>query len=135
MRLLGSYEVWVVRTDVSEERIASIIRVVRIDELGTTLAVTSNAFRMLVIANVVPSLLIFTLIMQARHSFEALLHSRATRSNISADGILLSHRRGNLKSYIALTGRALLRRRNVSTVRYELGCYIPEDGFLLRNVF
>jgi hypothetical protein len=31
-----------VRTDVSEERIASIIRVTRIGELGTTLAVTSN---------------------------------------------------------------------------------------------
>jgi hypothetical protein len=32
----------VVRMDVSEERIASIIRVTRIDELGTMLAVTSN---------------------------------------------------------------------------------------------
>jgi hypothetical protein len=31
-----------VRTDVSEECIASIIRVTRISELGTTLAVTSN---------------------------------------------------------------------------------------------
>jgi hypothetical protein len=31
-----------VRTDVSEERIASIITVTRIGELGTTLAVTSN---------------------------------------------------------------------------------------------
>jgi hypothetical protein len=31
-----------VRTDVSEERSASIIRVTRIGELGTTLAVTSN---------------------------------------------------------------------------------------------
>jgi hypothetical protein len=31
-----------VRTDVSEERIASIIRMTIIDELGTTLAVTSN---------------------------------------------------------------------------------------------
>jgi hypothetical protein len=31
-----------VRTDVSEEIIASIIRVTRIGELGTTLAVTSN---------------------------------------------------------------------------------------------
>jgi hypothetical protein len=31
-----------VRTDVSEERIASIIRVARIGELGTTLAVTIN---------------------------------------------------------------------------------------------
>jgi hypothetical protein len=32
----------VVRTDVSEELSASIIRVTRIGELGTTLAVTSN---------------------------------------------------------------------------------------------
>jgi hypothetical protein len=31
-----------VRTDVSEERIASTIRVERISELGTTLAVTGN---------------------------------------------------------------------------------------------
>jgi hypothetical protein len=31
-----------VRTDVSEEPSASFIRVTRIDELGTTLAVTSN---------------------------------------------------------------------------------------------
>jgi hypothetical protein len=31
-----------VRTDVSEELSASIIRVTRIDELGTTLAVASN---------------------------------------------------------------------------------------------
>jgi hypothetical protein len=31
-----------VKTDVSEELSASIIRVTRIDELGTTLAVTSN---------------------------------------------------------------------------------------------
>jgi hypothetical protein len=34
--------VFLVRTDVSEERSASYIRVTRIDELGTTLAVTSN---------------------------------------------------------------------------------------------
>jgi hypothetical protein len=31
-----------VRTDVSEERIASFIMVTKIDELGKTLAVTSN---------------------------------------------------------------------------------------------
>jgi hypothetical protein len=31
-----------VRTDVSEERRASFVRVTRIGELGTTLAVTSN---------------------------------------------------------------------------------------------
>jgi hypothetical protein len=41
---------------------------------------------------------------------------------------LNSHRRGNLKSYIALTGCTLQWRRNVSPVKYELGFYIPEDG-------
>jgi Na+/H+ antiporter NhaC len=33
-----------VRTDVSEELSASVIRVTRIGELGTTLAVTSNTY-------------------------------------------------------------------------------------------
>jgi hypothetical protein len=41
-------------TDVSEERIAFIIRVTRIGELGKTLAVTSKP-HLLVGANVVPS--------------------------------------------------------------------------------
>jgi hypothetical protein len=36
------HRVVLVRTDVSEELSASIIRVTRIGELGTTLAVTSN---------------------------------------------------------------------------------------------
>jgi hypothetical protein len=36
----------------------------------------------------------------------------------------------NLKSYIALTGWTLYRRRNVSPVKYELGFYIPEDDIL-----
>jgi hypothetical protein len=41
--------------------------------------------------------------------------------------ILHSHRRENLKSYIALTGWALLQRLNVPPARYELGFNIPED--------
>jgi hypothetical protein len=49
---------------------------------------------------------------------------------ITEDAILQSHRRENLKSYIALTGWARQRRRNVSLVRYKLGCYIPEDTIL-----
>jgi hypothetical protein len=49
---------------------------------------------------------------------------------IPEDGVLHSHRRENLKSYIALTGWTLYRRRNVPPVRYELGFYIPEDGIL-----
>jgi hypothetical protein len=42
-RLLGFiHRVALVRTDVSEERIASTIRMTRIDDVGRTLAVPSN---------------------------------------------------------------------------------------------
>jgi hypothetical protein len=43
-RLLGYYAVALIRTDISEERFASIIRVTRICELSTTLAVTMYFF-------------------------------------------------------------------------------------------
>jgi hypothetical protein len=56
-----------VRTDVSEELCVSFIRVTRIGELGTTLAVTSN-----------------------RRTQSVL--TRATRRNIPEDGILHSRR-------------------------------------------
>jgi hypothetical protein len=49
---------------------------------------------------------------------------------ISEDDILHSYRRENLRSYKALTGWALLQRRDVSPVRHELGFYIPEDEIL-----
>jgi hypothetical protein len=57
------HRVALVRTDVSEEHSASFIRVTRLGEVGTTLAVTSNrrtlflrsVRRLLVTANVVPS--------------------------------------------------------------------------------
>jgi hypothetical protein len=61
-----------VRIDVSKELSAFIIRVTTIDELGTTIAVTSNRRTL----------------------------TRATRRNIPEDAILHSHRRVNLKSYI-----------------------------------
>jgi hypothetical protein len=63
-------------------------------------------------------------------SSETSVLTRATRSNIPDDGILHSHRRENLKSYIALTGWTLQWRRNVSPVRYELSFYITEDNIL-----
>jgi hypothetical protein len=59
-----------VRTDVSGELSASFIRVTRIDELGTTLAVTSNR-RTLVTVSVVPSSpILVTLMKEALSSSE-----------------------------------------------------------------
>jgi hypothetical protein len=67
-----------VRTDVSEERSPSFIRVTRIGEVGITLAVTSNQRTL-------------------RRNTSVL--TRATRRNIPEDAILHSHRHENLKSY------------------------------------
>jgi hypothetical protein len=72
-----------VRTDVSEERIASIIGVKRISEVGTTLAACSNS-------NIVhSSLIVFTLITEAILSSETSVLTRATRRHIPEHGILL----------------------------------------------
>jgi hypothetical protein len=86
--------------------------------------------RFIVTANVPSSQILFTSMIEALRSFDTSVLTRATRHNVLEDGILHSYRRENLRSYIALTGSALWRRRNVSLVRYELGFYIPEDGIL-----
>jgi hypothetical protein len=78
-----------VRTDVSEELSASFIRMTIICELGTTL----------IVANIVPSSILVTLINEALSSSETSIIARATRRNIPEDAILYSHRRENLKSY------------------------------------
>jgi hypothetical protein len=79
-----------VRTDVSKELRASFIRVTRIGELGTTLAVTC----------VVHSSPILVTLMEALSSDETSVLTRATRRSVPEEAILHSHRNENLKSYI-----------------------------------
>jgi hypothetical protein len=85
--------VTIVRTDVSEERSASFIRVTRIGELGTKLPVS----------RIVPSSpILVTLKKEALSSYETSVVTRATRRSILEDAILHSHCREYLKSHILL---------------------------------
>jgi hypothetical protein len=81
--------VGLVKTDVVEEPVVSI-------------------FRLIDIAKVVPtSRILSTLKMKSTRSFKTSVPGRFERRHIPEDDILHSHRRENLKSYIALTGWTL----------------------------
>jgi hypothetical protein len=83
-----------VRTDVTEELNASVIRVTIIGEIGTVLR---SVHRLLVIANVVPSSpILVTLMIEALRSTDTLVLTRATRCNIPGDGTLHNHQTSNL---------------------------------------
>jgi hypothetical protein len=90
--------VTLVRTDVSEELIASIIRMTRMKFL--------RSMRLFLVTVYVPSLPILVSLM-AIQSCETSVLTRVTQRNIPEDGIIHSYRRENLKSYTELTSCTL----------------------------
>jgi hypothetical protein len=94
-----------VRTYVSEEHIAHVIRMTRIGELRTALAVMTvflhSMLLLLVTANVAPSSpILVTLMMWAIRSSDISVLTRATRRNNPEYGNVHSHRCENLNSYM-----------------------------------
>jgi hypothetical protein len=114
--------VGLVRINISEEHITSIIRVTRIGEIGTkpehaawfsclllwTLFLARRVLQFIVNANFVPSApILVTPMIQTIHSSDTSVLTKVTWYNIPEDAVLHSLRCEHLKSYIALTGWSL----------------------------
>jgi hypothetical protein len=96
----------VIRTEVSEERITSIIRVKRIGQHSSIVFVHSMS-RLLVTANVVPnSPILVPMIMEVIRSPETSVPTRATQRNIPEGGTLQKKIRVTTLDGIAICGHS-----------------------------
>jgi hypothetical protein len=123
--------VGLVRTDVSDERIASIIRVTRNSELGTMLAVTGNRstlrrntkLQLLVTADIRSLPILITLMTEAMRSSETSVLATAIRRHIPEDGIVqyVTRLTETSVSYRAVYCRMVQSSQNLLASRTDAG--------------
>jgi hypothetical protein len=121
-----------VRTDVSEESITSLIKVKIIgprNNVSSHIVFHRSVLRLLVTVNGVPSSpILATLMMEVIRSSETSILTRTTQCNNLENGILRSRRRENLKSYTQERGLSLFGCQKL--IKY-IRCYLPYLKVLL----